>query len=1357
MITNKRLYSAVISILFAAICYAHPYLKSRSITTVNGLPSNHIYDIVQDHHGYIWMGTPGGLCRYDGYSFVNYPMMGVDSGMTNAQAGTLSIDEKNKLMWIRSSTYNYACYDLQRERFCDFTDNCNPQKTYQRFETEEDGIWMYEARSGLRHVTYCNGQFACKDYCAEEGTFPDRKIHRLVKGHDGDIWITTDKGLYRIDKSGKLQTVEDSGNYSMGNTWRDYYFFLTYDRIISIYDKHSKLVKKQVLPPAYDDLYQVNANFIWQDQWVLMSRTAVTTMDCRTWQLSKPSELQMEYGIVLDRYDGNFWVSDKSNTLYLFPAIGKVRAFHLLPNTGFSISKRRRFSAAQTSDGHHFIATYGNGLFIYSPKDDTIVNYDTSDSGSELNSNYLNSIFIDRDDNIWICQEEAGAVCLSHQPQMEARHLPLQQSQKGDMSNYVQRMKLESDGNVMIYTRSHKSFRFFPNSSQIQEIGMGTFETELIDSITDTNGRVWRAKWEEGITLDDHGKTKQFLTRSLSESKINDFTIDKQGILWIATFNGIYRVDSSQMDINDHDFRHYSTDDGLPSNNITSLMVGSDSCLWAGGVGTGAIRCTFDDTGKLSVETINVRQGLSSNTVHAITEDLSGNIWISTDDAILCINSQDHRVTSQQTPFPLLSRLNSDDCALTLLDGRLFFGTHDGITIINPQENSLTSQKKAKAYLTNIEINGLSIYEGEDHRLPDDRNRLSLAYNENSLRLFFSSFSYTDQEHCMYEYYMEGTDNTWNAATTENSADYRHLPPGNYTFHLRVDGSEDESTYLITIRQPWYNTWWAWTLYLIIIGSIAWAFYRNWRERFMLHQQMKVEKQVAEFRANFFTQVAHEFRTPLAIISGAVDKIGEESGTQKKPMQTAKRGVRRLTQLVNQLMEFRKINTGNLRLQVEQGEIIGFIRDIYQDFWNAAQQKDQSISFTAFEKKYAMPFDRHFIDTITYNLLSNAIKYTPQGGTISLKLKLEEEMLKMIVEDSGPGIDESRKTQLFQPFMHGFASQGGMGIGLYTAFRIAQAHKGSLTYEQSESLGGSQFTLTIPANESYYETDEYRNVTAIEKAEEIERHADNVILEMLPNALNDLEIVVIEDDPDMLEQIKAEVGIYFKVTGYTNGEIGFKAIKQSRPSLLICDVMLPDTNGYDIVKRMKADEEQRNIPVIMLTALDDEQHQIKGYEAGADDYMVKPCNYRILVARVIQLIKWSESHRFHESSSQETDLTSSTESKIITSQADKRFLEKVNAIVRQHISDPEFSIDQMAELMRMGRTKLYGKVKEMTGMSPNKLFISERMRMAAELLEEGELNISEIGYRVGIPDASYFNKCFKQHFGVAPSKYRKEK
>ncbi len=519
------------------------------------------------------------------------------------------------------------------------------------------------------------------------------------------------------------------------------------------------------------------------------------------------------------------------------------------------------------------------------------------------------------------------------------------------------------------------------------------------------------------------------------------------------------------------------------------------------------------------------------------------------------------------------------------------------------------------------------------------------------------------------------------------------------------------------------------------------------------------------------SQVAHEFRTPLAIIQGAVDKLNEEGNSQKKPIQTAKRGVRRLSQLVNQLMEFRKINTGNLRLGVEKGDIVGFVRDIYQDFWNAAQQKELSLTYTPFDKKYETVFDRHILDTITYNLFSNAIKYTPQHGTISIRLKRGEGQLQLIVEDSGHGIDSAREQELFKPFMHGYASQGGMGIGLYTAYRMAQTHKGSLTYRRSESLGGSRFTFSLPDDDSSYEAEDYKTVTAIEKPQQSEGQLEQTILEMLPQALNNHHIAIIEDDTDMLEQIKSEIGVYFIVDSYTDGKSGLNGLLASPPSLLVCDVMLPDMSGYDIVKQIRQHDTLRNIPTIMLTALDDERHQIKGYEAGADDYMVKPCNYHILIARIVQLIKWnrrSESRGQtpdsaetmtqgaspHDSDSQQAESDSTL---LITSKADKRLLEKINAIIAQHLSDSSFSVDQMAEMMKMGRTKFYGKVKELTGESPNKLLISERMRLAAQLLEEGELNISEIGYRVGIEDSSYFNKCFKQYFGMSPSQYKKVK
>ena len=1358
---RKRIFFAIVT-LFLSLSEGWPeiYLTGKSITTQDGLPSNQVQHLVQDKQGFIWMGTSDGLCRFDGYSFVKYPTVGFGKGKINANVGTIYLDEPNNLMWLRTATFNYACYDLQNEKFLDYCKGCNPQKTFQSFITEEKGIWMYESYKGIRHVTCKNGNFECKDYTTENGNLPDVRVKRLMKNKSGGVWVSTDKGLFLIGKEGVLKTIIKDEDILMGNSWNDITFFLTGEGRVFIFNKHGKKTKEITVPKTLFIKENVNGNIVWQDKWVIISQSAVLTMDCHNYAFTKPAELQMPFGIVLDNNEENYWVSDKDGILHLFPKTGSHKTFKLLRDTGYTFSRKRRFSVRMGDDQNFYIATYGNGLFVYYPELDKMDHITADNSSTILASNYLTGIHKDNNGNIWISQEDAGVVLLQKKKQPKIQHLFPEPEQQGEMCNYINRIWKKKDGTICLSTLSRHTFLLNPRTLNFTRTGTVAYDEVQTDSINDSLGRAWIGTWENGLYMaqtDPNRKynRKSFLTKGATDSRVNALTINLKKQLWIATYNGLYCLDTQKKEINEDSFTHYDVSNGLPSNNITCLLATKDGSLWIGGLGTGAVKCTFDEKGKLTKHIVSTHQGLVSNNVHSITEDKYGNIWVGTDEAISCINPKELQATSYKTGETLLSRLYSNNCAIRLNDGNIIFGTHNGLTIITPTDE-LMNKQPTKASVTNIDIDGISIYDTErDIDNLRTNGNISLAHDENSLTLYFSDFDYTNLGETLYQYYLEGIDKGWREPSTQHSVDYDNLSPGRYTFHLRTSEDGEETTLSIIIHQPWYNTWWAWMIYLIIFGTAAWYVYRNWRERFRLHQQMKLEKEVAEFRANFFTQVAHEFRTPLAIISGAVDKLGEEGNTQRKPMQTAKRGVRRLTQLVNQLMEFRKINTGNLRLQVEQGEVIGFIRDIYQDFWNAAQQKDQSISFTAFEKKYTMPFDRHFIDTITYNLLSNAIKYTPQGGIITLRLKLEEGMLKMIVEDSGPGIDEGRKAQLFQPFMHGFASQGGMGIGLYTAFRMAQAHKGSLTYEQSKTLGGSLFTLTIPAEESCYEADEYRTVTAIQKTEETERHADNVILEMLPNALNDLEIAIIEDDPDMLEQIKAEVGIYFKVKGYTNGEIGFEAMKQTKPSLLICDVMLPDTNGYDIVKRLKADEEQRNIPVIMLTALDDEQHQIKGYEAGADDYMVKPCNYRILVARAIQLIKWNESHRSQESSSQETDITSITESKILTSQADKRFLERVNAIVEQHISDPDFSIDQMAELMKMGRTKLYGKVKEMTGMSPNKLFMTERMRMAAELLEEGELNISEIGYRVGIPDASYFNKCFKQHFGVAPGKYRK--
>ena len=1352
----NRIILSLLLIVSCAKGMAATTISGRNLTTVDGLVSNQVHAIKQDDQGYIWFGTPNGLSRFDGYSFVNYHTVGYGVGKTNGNVGTIYINKDDGLMWIRTTSFNYACYDLRKNIFTDFTDTCDPQKTFKRFVTEDHGIWMFEDKTGCRHVTYQNGQFTCTDYTPESMGLTGTRIRRVMPDGQGGIWLITDNGLYRTDANGTLKTIEHEGHFLMGNKYNGLSFFLNRNRQVFVYDQQGKKIKETTIPSILGDTEGVNGNFVWQGKWMIMTRTAVITMDCQDYTFAKPTELQLEYGIVLDEMGDNHWISDKNTTLYLFPQTGTIRKFQLLRDTGFAIQSKRRFSTVLNADGNFYIATYGNGLYVYHPDTEEIEHYTADDQHPLLSTNFLTTIFADRNGCLWVSQEDAGVVCLFESRQPETEHYAPVPDQRGSLSNYIEKLSQEDHRKILLRTRSHQTYQFDVASNSFTHIGNIDIDNASIDSITDQKGRIWIATWEEGLIVRHQGKEEQFLTRNTSESRINALTIDKEQNLWIATYNGLYVVNTQQQSISNESFRHYGMGEGLPTNNIICLKAARDGHLWLGGDGTGVVKCTFGADGRLSISSVSSRQGLSGTTIHSLTEDNSGNIWAGTDDAIALIDTKTMRANVWQVGHTLLGNLNSDNCALTLADGRVLFGTHDGITIITPtdRQDSL-SRTSTNAYITNIDVNVTSIYNETDDEEKDLHQAISFAHNENSLTFYFSCFDYAHLLQTMYQYYLEGIDQDWREPTTQHYAAYGNLPSGHYIFHIRTIEGNEETTLAVTIREPWYNTWWAWIAYLLLATAAGYYVYRSGRERFKLQQQMKVEKQVAEFRINFFTQVAHEFRTPLAIISGAVDKITQNEQSPRKPTQTAKRGIRRLTQLVNQLMEFRKVDTNNLRLAIEKGDIVDFIRNIYQDFWTSAQQKELSITFTPFEKKYETVFDRHILDTITYNLLSNAIKYTPQKGQIEVRLQKVDDQLLLTVEDSGPGIDAERESQLFKPFMHGYASQGGMGIGLYTAYKMALAHKGSLTYQHSGTLNGSKFTLAIPANDSLYKADEYNSLTAIETPQEKTGSTEIAIREMMPQALNNYRIAIIEDDPDMLEQIKTEVGVFFRVSGYTNGKAAIEGLHEDRAELVICDVMLPDINGYEIVKTIKAEADLKDVPVIMLTALDDERHQIKGYEAGADDYMTKPCNYHILLARIVQLIKWSLVATSTEPQPSTDNTPSSPDTPILTSQADKRFLDKVKTIIAQHISDPDYTIDLMAEQMKTGRTKLYGKVKELTGMSPNKLFNAERMRLAAELLEEGELNVSEVSYKVGILDTSYFNKCFKDHYGVTPSKYRK--
>ena len=650
-----------------------------------------------------------------------------------------------------------------------------------------------------------------------------------------------------------------------------------------------------------------------------------------------------------------------------------------------------------------------------------------------------------------------------------------------------------------------------------------------------------------------------------------------------------------------------------------------------------------------------------------------------------------------------------------------------------------------RAVITDLAINGISIYEAENEQFLTKAlnytREISLPHDKNSLNIHFSNFDYPHIKDAIYQYYMEGIDNTWRPMTSINHAEFSDLNPGSYTLHIRTRiGSNqwsEETLLHITICQPWYNTVWAWCIYLLIICGAGVLYYRSWRRNFELNQQIALEKQMSDFRINFFTHISHEFRTPLAIIQSAVEKMMTkgEGYASKNTIYTLSRGTKRLQRLINQLMEFRKINTGNMKLNVEKGEIIGFVRSIYNDFYTVAKQKDISMSFTPWTSNHEMLFDQEKVETIVYNLLSNAVKYTPDKGIISVKLYLENNIVFFSVEDNGPGIKSEREADLFKPFMHGYASKGGMGIGLYTAHQMAEIHKGSLTYERSLDLGGSRFCLALPNDAGKYQPEDIIEKKALDDHSIDKDEIEMIVKEMTPKAINNVTVMVIEDDPDMLEQIKSELSVYFHVETFMNGKTGYENIRKIKPALLISDIQLPEMIAralqfvaMELKAKQQAEEKAQQEKALGQETTLKENAPLEKAEQSS-------CGEVILVKPVKELKK--------------------NEPTLLMSTLDKKFKDKLEAIVAQHIGDNNFNVDRLAELLSLGRTTVYNRTKSIMGVSPNIYIQNERLRIAAKLLLEGEYTVSEISEKVGFSDSTYFYKCFKNKFGIAPSKYGK--
>ena len=1391
-------------------------LRAKRLTTADGLANNSIRYMYQDSKGFIWMATLNGLNRYDGNSFVTFrPEETAELSLADHRVRTIQ-EDKNGFLWITTSADLISCYDLRHDRFVDFTGCGEYRDHYREVVILEDAVWLWGTLLGCRRITNEDGVFVSEAFTEENGKLPSDKI-RFIRQVGNKIWIGSEKGASYWD-NGKMTIVDKEHSFWKILSYGETVVFISSEGDLYHYETDT-LKKVGRIPRQTRDWGMTGLFRIGKTQYVLTSE-GTWAIDMETFRIRKASDYyNIPGGISKKDNRNNYWIYDHSGNLYYIVAgTGKKKAFMVMPREKLGFIDKERYYIVHDSRNIIWISTFGNGLFAYDVRADELQHFSEESSSSRiLASNYLQCLMEDRSGSIWASSEFAGLSKLDILNQGATRIYPEKEAIY-DRSNTIRMMRKASNGDIWIGTRSGGLYVYDGKLEHQKEKSYSDINT--YDMYEDRQHRRWLATRGKGLTVDgeeyrhvsinpkslssnnvfclledykgrmwigtfggglnlavptEDGKYefRHFINQTNAQKEVRVLCEDRNGWIWAGTSEGIFVFQPDELIRDPKAYRHFSLDKGqLGSNDIRSIIQDREGRMWIAESGFGfCMAIVGKDYGQIEFTHYTQKDGLVNMMVQALTEDDRGMIWVSSEYGLSCFDPE--TITFQNYLFSdnILGNVYGEGSAIKLADGRLAFGTGQGIVIVDP-EQVLTDEKAPLVHFTDLKLNGVSVRPG-DSGSPLDASlayaeEVRLNYNQNSFTIEYATFDYSGDDLTKYMYRLEGYERHWNAPESQSFATYRNLSPGTYYLHVKACNASGvwggENVMKIIVVPPFWRTTWAFLLYIIIGVVGLYLAYRIVNNMNTLRNRVKVEKQLTEYKLMFFTNISHEFRTPLTLILGALEHLHQ---TKKNPaefnrsLRIMDKSTQRMLRLIDQLLEFRKMQNNKLALALEETDVIAFLHDIYLNFTDAAQSKRMDYTFHASLPAYQMFIDKSYVDKIAYNLLSNAFKYTPSGRKIACVVQVDEAARKLVLKviDTGMGVPVEKRGELFKRFMQSSFSSSSMGVGLHLTHELVQVHKGTIAYEENPE-GGSIFTVTLPTDASVYSKKDFlvpgnallKEEEAVEKQHhyETESDSDNKEAKAETEPLNKRKILVVEDDNDIRELVSEELKPYFEVCAEADGEAGLECLKTFDADLVISDVMMPGISGFELTRRLKNDFNTSHIPVILLTALSSNDKHVEGVEAGADAYITKPFSSSLLRARVFKLIEQRDKLREKFSKDPHTVRPS-----LCSTDKDKEFVDELTKVVDAHLSDPDFSVDELVALMKMGRTVFYRKVKGVTGYSPNEYIRIMRMKKAVVLLQEGKLTVSEIAYKVGMNDPFYFSKCFKAQFGVAPTAYAK--
>lgn len=1353
--------------------------KFAQIDINQGLSNSRVKCFLKDKKGFVWIGTVSGLNRYDGYTLKVFRSDQRDtSSLIDSDIKGLFEDPNGKI-WVDTWT-GQNVFDPETETFTRNTAhvlkgfNIPSGKIVDIKKGVGDYYWFSHATAGLFKYSLQNKTTVkIAHNKADTTSLRASELSSVQEDADGNLWIIHRDGV--IEKmDGKTHAISYR-NHSLFKKYAgqllEYTLMVDADNDVWIYINNNN---KGVYWLSHGSLLHIdessrpisiNADIvrgIAQDNkglvWVATDHGGINLINKKTFKVSyirhnpedKKSLAQNSINNLYKDREGFIWAGTfKKGVSYYHENMIRFSLVDHQESNGASLPSNDVNSLAEDDKGNLWIGTNGEGLIYYNRRNETFSQFKNDPKKpNTISNNVIVSLLVDRSQMLWIGSYFGGLNSYDGKTFARYRHNPKVTTSLGD--------------------------------DNVWEI----FE--------DSQKRLWIGTLESGVDLFDRERNAFIhYTRdgdnSVHAAYIPAISEDNDGNVWFGTGYGIDVLNNKSGR-----FTHYlntvNYDKSLSDNSVISLLNDSKGKMW---VGTKEGLNLYDKKSN-SFRVFTEKDGLPHNSIISILEDNSNNLWIATLNGLSnLILERDARGEIHSFQFRnynesdgLQGKQFNEGAFCKTKKGELVFAGTNGINIFIP-ENITVNELKPEIVFSDLQIFNRSIGIGEDHNgriiLPKSiahTKEVTLKHTDNVFSIEFTALNFLHPEKNQYKYMLKGFNKEWlTADNLTRKVTYTNLNPGNYTLIVKAsnnDGvwNEQGISLNITILPPFWKTKAAFFIYIaFMLGALLFSRHlilQRERLKYRMDKERQEATQLHELdvmKIKFFTNVSHEFRTPLSLIITPLEKIIKQTTDteQKKQFQMIHRNARRLLNLVNQLLDLRRMEVQEVKINPAEGDIISFIKDTAGSFSDLSEKN--SIDFVIRSGVGAVDtiFDKDKLEKIIFNLLSNAFKFTPEHGKVAVDLNLvEKENAKWIeikVTDTGIGIPAEKHEKIFERFFQhdlpkSMVNQGS-GIGLSITSEFVKAHNGIITVE-SEPNKGSCFTVLIPvkefsAKEEKGETKAFPQTTSAEN--EVLNASTLVAEDDVAEVKTTLPtLLLIEDNEDFRFYLKDNLKDYYNILEARNGKEGFERAQHHLPDLIVSDVMMPEMDGIEFCRKIKNEKTLSHIPVILLTARTAEEQRLEGFEVGADDYITKPFNFEILQSRIKNLI--NQRALFHKDFRKQIAIKASD---IKITSLDEKLIQNAIKLVEDNISDADFSVENLSHELGMSRVHLYKKLLSLTGKAPLEFIRTIRIQRAAQLLEKSQLTVAEVAYKVGFNNPKYFTKYFKEEFNVLPSAYAAHK